>query len=210
MKLGVFGGTFDPPHVGHLLGATDALEQLGLDHLIIVPAAQQPFKTATDSAPAEQRLAMVQLAFGDDPRFIVDPVEIRRGGLSFTVDTLAELRRRHGDARMTLLLGSDVLASFGKWRDPEGILELATLAVLVRWDGVGSDRVDPGVEALRDFRNRFAAAIQGSPDAVRTLDTRRIDVSSTEIRSRVRGGRTLRGFVSDAVARYIDTNGLYR
>ena len=189
MRLGIFGGTFDPPHVGHLLAAVDAIEELALDRLLLVPAAVQPLKGETTQAAAAQRLAMTTLLAGDDPRFEVDPIEIDRTGLSFTVDTLTAVAAREPDAERYLLVGGDVLESFAKWRQPDRVLELATLAVLRRGD---APRVLPPA-------GRF-----------RMLTTRRVEVSSTEIRARVRAGRSIRGFVPDAVADYIGAAGLYR
>ena len=190
VRLGLFGGTFDPPHVGHLLAASDAAEHLALDRLLFVPAAVQPLKGDTIHATAAQRLAMTELLAGDDPRFAVDPIEIRRTGLSFTVDTLTAVAAREPGAERFLLVGADVLESFTRWREPARVLELATLVVLRRGD-------EP-------------VWLPPSEREIVVLPTRRVDVSSTEIRSRVRAGRSIRGFVPDAVAAYIGAAGLYR
>jgi nicotinate-nucleotide adenylyltransferase len=187
VRLGIFGGSFDPPHVGHLLLATDAFEALALDRLVFVPAAVQPLKAEQAAAHSRHRLAMVRLLVGDDRRFAVDPIEIDRDGLSYTVETLAAFAQRHPDAERFFLAGTDVLASFGEWREPERVLRLATLAVIQREGDRG--RMPKG--------------------AVR-VETRRVDVSSTEIRERVRTGREIRGFVPDAVAAYIAEQRLYR
>jgi nicotinate-nucleotide adenylyltransferase len=190
VRLGLFGGTFDPPHIGHLLAATDAVEQLSLDRLLLVPAAVQPLKGDSIRATPAQRLAMTTLLAGDDPRLAVDPIEIERTGLSYTVDTLLAVARREPDAERFLLVGADVLESFAKWREPARVLELATLVVLRR-----------GGEPVR---------LPPSDREIVVLPTRRVDVSSTEIRGRVREGRSIRGFVPDAVAAYIGAAGLYR
>jgi nicotinate-nucleotide adenylyltransferase len=190
MRLGVLGGTFDPPHMGHLLAASDALELLGLDQLIFVPAAEQPLKREAVVASASDRLAMVRLLVDGDARFRVDPLEIDRGGLSFTVDTLRSLQARHGgpDAvALVLLVGEDVIATLPKWREPEALPELADIVVLTRLGGE-----TPSVRVGR------------------SIATRRVDVSSTEIRARVRAGQSIHGFVPDAVAAYIAARGLYR
>ena len=190
MRLGIFGGTFDPPHIGHLLAAIDAIEELSLDRLLLVPAAVQPLKgDATEASPA-QRLAMTALLAGDDRRFEVDPIEIERTGLSFTVDTLTELAVREPRAERFLLVGSDVLETLGQWRQAPRVLELATLAVLRRGDG--------------------PPWIPPAEGRIRMLRTRRVEVSSTEVRARVRAGLSIRGFVPDAVAAYIGAAGLYR
>jgi nicotinate-nucleotide adenylyltransferase len=187
VRIGIFGGTFDPPHVGHLLAAGDAVESLTLDQVIWVPAAQQPLKAADASAPAEHRLAMTRLAVQGDPRFRVDALELERGGVSFMVDTLRTCRARQPDAALFLLLGMDAAALLPKWREPEIIRELAEVVVLSR-----------GGEEL------------ALPTGVRALPTWRVDVSATEIRARVAAGRSIRGFVPDAVAAYIAAHGLYR
>jgi nicotinate-nucleotide adenylyltransferase len=210
VRLGIFGGTFDPPHVGHLLAASDALEHLALDRLIFVPAAVQPLKTGRTTAEGADRLAMVQLTVGDDPRFDSDAVELDREGLSYTVDTLREFARRFPSAERYFLVGADVLSTFAKWRDPQTVLDLATLAVLTRRaepdaelsgspGGVGQSN-SPESRPLSDALTRRSTVVP----------TRRIDVSSTEIRERVRSGRSIHGFVTDAVAGYISSHGLYR
>ena len=199
MRIGVFGGSFDPPHVGHLLTASDALEALALDRLVLVPAARQPLKDGS-GAEAGHRLAMARLLVGDDPRFTVDPIEIDRGGLSFTVDTLATLAGRWPEAELVLLVGADVLSSFHLWREPARVRALATLAVLTRATGD-----DAGAAGVPDATG--APPLEPPPRVVRT---RRIDVSSTEIRARIRAGQSIRGFVPEAVADYIRSARLYR
>lgn len=195
MRLGVFGGTFDPPHVGHLLVASDAADALRLDRLLFVPAAIQPLKGRSASAPPSDRLAMVRLLAGDDVRFGADPIEIERDGLSYTVDTLAAVAEREPDAERFFLVGTDVLATLPRWREPERVQRLARLVVLER-AASATEPVDSAAGAL-------------AADVI-FLPTRRVDVSSTEIRERVRAGRPIRGFVPDAVAAYIAAAGLYR
>ena len=206
MRLGIFGGTFDPPHVGHLLAASDAIEHLALDRLVFVPVATQPLKTSRATAPAADRLAMVRLTAGDDPRLETDSVELDRDGLSYTVDTLREFARRSPSAERFFLVGADVLSTFADWRDPHLVLDLATLAVLTR-------RADPAAPTTDS--GRLAGSNEGDPSDMlaqrsTVVPTRRIDVSSTEIRARVRSGRSIHGFVTDAVAEYIGSHGLYR
>jgi nicotinate-nucleotide adenylyltransferase len=193
VRLGIFGGSFDPPHVGHLLAAQDACEQLSLDRLVFVPAATQPLKAGGSAAGAEQRLAMVRLLVDSDSRFEVSTVEVERAGLSFTVDTLSHFAAAHPTAERFVLLGTDVLATFAQWREPERVLQLARPVILVRQGDV-VPTLPAGVSA----------------DVLLRLPTRRVDVSSTEIRERVLGGRSIRGFVTDDVAAYIASNGLYR
>jgi nicotinate-nucleotide adenylyltransferase len=192
LRIGVFGGTFDPPHVGHLLAAVDAYEALSLDKLIFVPAAAQPLKsTVPASASPRDRLEMMRCVVGDDPRFEVSSVEIERGGLSYTVDTLEALSLERPGATFFLILGMDALRTFARWKSPDRIRELATLAVLSR------EETGRGTELVI------------MKDVVR-IGLRRLDVSSSEIRQRVRDGKPIRGFVTESVESYIATADLYR
>ncbi|HET7631443.1 MAG TPA: nicotinate-nucleotide adenylyltransferase [Gemmatimonadaceae bacterium] len=195
MRLGILGGSFDPPHVGHLLAASDAVDALGLDRLIFVPAAEQPLKRGGAHASGAQRLAMIHFAVDGDPRFGVSPVEIDRKGLSYTVDTLDAFAREFPRAERYFLIGADAFGLFAQWREPARVAALATIAVMRRAGQGAEDRTVPAGIA---------------PDRVTWLETRLVDVSSTEIRERVRRGLPIRGFVAAAVADYIATAGLYR
>jgi nicotinate-nucleotide adenylyltransferase len=191
VRIGVFGGTFDPPHVGHLILAADACGALRLDLLIFVPAAAQPFKVETPAVAApEERLEMVRLAVSGDPQCTVEDTEIRRGGLSYTVDTLEEIAAKHEGGKLFLLIGEDALAGFSGWKEPERIGQLATLAVMRR---AGAARSDQGQKQVRTIE----------------ISTRRIDLSSTEIRERLASGKSIRGFVPESVERFITERGLY-
>jgi nicotinate-nucleotide adenylyltransferase len=197
------GGTFDPPHTGHLLAASDAFDLLELDLLVFVPAGQQPLKQHQESTPAHHRLEMVRLMAEGDSRFSVDEIEIRRTGVSFTVDTLAEYERRYPDSERFLLLGEDAFTLLDQWREVARVVSLAHLVVLAREGGsavVDSDLVQGKIRAL-------GGAGGMTP---RAIESRRVDVSSTEIRQRVKDGRSIRGFVTEPVAQYIELNGLYR
>lgn len=189
MRLGVLGGTFDPPHIGHLLAASDAFEALSLDRLSFVPAAVPPFKSRTVQATAEQRLHMLELTIGEDRRFEPSRLELDRDGLSFTVDTLAALAAP--GASLFLLIGEDLATQIASWRDATRIAELARIVVLVRGAAAAPSALESVLPMMR-------------------VATRRVDVSSTEIRDRVRTGRPIHGFVTDAVAAFIDAAGLYR
>ena len=192
MRLGLFGGSFDPPHVGHVLVAQDAREALRLDRLLVIPAAQQPLKGSGQTA-AVHRLAMTQAAFGGVDGLEVDAIEIDRGGLSFMVDTVEAVRRRNPDAQLHLLVGEDVVPTLPRWREPERLLAMVQLVILTRDSGTGASGEPEGLIA----------------NAIR-LATRRVDVSSTEVRERVLAGKSLRGFVPESVATYIASTGLYR
>jgi nicotinate-nucleotide adenylyltransferase len=190
VRIGLLGGSYDPPHNGHLLAGGDAIEVLGLDRLVWIPAAVQPLKQHVGATPAADRLAMVQLIADGDPRFGVDSIEIDRGGVSYTVDTLTSLAARWPGSELFWLVGADVATTFRKWREPDRIAELARLVVMRRSD----DSTD----------------VTGMPQGTTVLETRRVDISSTEIRERVRAGKSIRGFVPDAVAEYIAAHRLYR
>ncbi len=192
VRIGVFGGTFDPPHVGHLLLASDAREALDLDRLIFVPTGVQPLKADNPPlASAQDRLEMLRLAVADDAYYTVDDAEINRKGLSYTVDTLEHLSQRNPASKLFLLVGEDALATFDKWRNPGRIRELATVALMRRGGSSSS--------WLEDI-----------PEGVIEVTTRRIDVSSTEIRERLRTDKSIKGFVPESVERFIDARGLYR
>ena len=191
-RLGIFGGTFDPPHVGHLIVARDAAESLELDRLLLVVAAQSPTKLGTPGTPGPVRLRMVEAAVQDDPVLEASDLEVRRGGTSWTIDTLQELRARHADAELFLLIGVDQWRDFSAWKDPQGIAALATVAVMAR-DGQEPLRADPGLTV-----------------PCRRVPVRRIDLSSTEVRERVQAGRTIRDLVPERVRTIIERDGLYR
>lgn len=191
-RLGLLGGTFDPPHLGHLHLAYSAIERLDLDRVILIPARRQPLKAATEISAPEHRVAMTRLLAGSDPRLSVDPVETEREGLSFSIDTVRGYRSAHPTAELVFLMGEDTAATLPHWREPVALSRLARLVVLTR--GVR----DAGMGALP----------QGVD--VERVATRRIDISATEIRARVRAGLPLRGFVTEDVAAYIAAHRLYR
>lgn len=190
MKLGVFGGTFDPPHVGHLIVAQDAFTALGLDRLLFVPAAAPPHKHGRVSAPPTQRLAMLRAALGTDPRFAIEELELHRPGPSYTVDTLRTLRADHPDAELFFLLGADQLRELHTWRDPAEIARLARVVMLSR------SGMDDGAAAVDVPCTRLAVT--------------RVDVSATDIRRRVAAGQPIRYLVPAEVERLIAREGLYR
>lgn len=180
--------------MGHLLAAGDAAERLKLDRVLWVPAGRQPLKASPAAASSAHRRQMVVHTIAGDPRFQIEAMELEREGLSFTVDTLAALTAREPAVELFLLIGADSWAQFGEWREPRRVRELATVVVLSRQGD--ADTAVPAEDRLG-----------GAPV---TLTTRRIDISATEIRRRVREGRPIRGFVTDAVERYITESGLYK
>jgi nicotinate-nucleotide adenylyltransferase len=193
MRIGVFGGTFDPPHVGHVAVAEDARKHLGLDRLLFVPAHVSPFKVGEAGiTDAELRHRMTEAAIEGRQGLDVDRIELDRDPPSYTVDTLRALAGRTPEAELFLLLGADQWASFGRWKDAAEIAELATIVVLAR-DGTDPGEIDPGVDV-----------------PWRSVDVRRVDVSSTEVRERVREGRSIEGLVPGSVARIIEDHELYR
>ena len=182
-RLGVFGGTFDPVHVGHLVIASAALEELPLDRVLFVPARRSPLKERGPVAGEADRLAMLEAAIAGDPRLGVSRVELERDGPSYTVETLEALRDQ---GELFLILGGDAYAEFERWRNPERIRGLATIVVAAR----------PGAP--------------NTPRDVRVLDAPLLDISSRELRARAARGRSLRYLVPEAALRYIEERGLYR
>jgi len=182
-RVGVFGGTFDPVHVGHLAIANAALDELGLDRVYFVPARRSPLKQHGPIATAEDRLAMLTAAIAGEPRFRVSSAELDRKGPSFTADTLQSLR---GEGELFLILGSDAYADFERWREPARIRDLATIVLAAR----------PGAP--------------NAPGGVRMLDSPLMDISSRELRARAARGRSLRYLVPEAALRYIEEHRLYR
>lgn len=198
MRVGILGGSFDPPHIGHLLIAQDAIEALSLDRLLVVPAAQQPLK-AVHPTSAVHRLEMSRRCFEGIPGIEVDPIEIERGGLSYMVDTAEAVFGRWPDAVRFLLIGSDVVSSLPRWHNVNRLLQLVHIVVLTRENQLSAEA--SGADSV--------TRSQAFQYPVEYLKTRRVDISSTEVRTRVRSGRSIRGFVPDEVATYIAANRLY-
>ena len=195
-RLGILGGTFDPPHIAHLVMADQARSQLNLSRVLVVLAGQPPHKLGRPVTPIEHRLAMTQLAIADDPSLALSRVEVDRPGPHYTVDTLAELRAAHPEDDLYLLIGSDSLRDLMAWRDPARIVAQARLAVMRRPDA------EPDMCALE-------VAIPGIGAQVEWVDAPWLDVSSHDIQRRVRAGLSIRHLVPAAVERYIVEHGLY-
>jgi len=201
MRIGIFGGTFDPVHYGHLLLAESAREQCRLDEVQFVPAATPPHKQGQAVTPAEARLDMLRLAVGGHETFRVCDSEIRRGGVSYTVDTLADLRQKHPEAELFLLVGADTLVDLPNWREPERVLELAVPVVVGR---PGSAEPDYGVLAALVSSDRLATFRQCR------VEMPAIGISSRDLRFRAAEGRSLRYQTPRGVEAYISAHGLYK
>ena len=187
MRLGVFGGSFDPVHVGHLIVAEAAADILQLEKILFVPARVQPFKIGQHSASVEGRVAMLQLAIAENPRFSLDHREIERAGPSYTVDTLRELHSETPQDALSLLVGADAAWDLPRWHDAELLTRYANLIALSR----------PGLE-IPDFEMISEA-----------VDVPAINLSATHIRQSISKGVSLRYLLPSAVLEYIESNGLY-
>lgn len=198
MAIGVFGGTFDPIHIGHLIIAEEARLRLRLSQVIFVPAGEPWLKQDREISPAAHRLEIVKRAITSNPHFEVSTVDMDRGGISYTVDTIADLRRELGEAAdFYLILGLDALAQFAMWREPRRVIEMCCLVAARRPEASEFD-----LESLE-------RSIPGISRRVIILDNPQIGISSSEIRERVAKGLSIRNLVPDAVERYIGEQGLY-
>jgi nicotinate-nucleotide adenylyltransferase len=202
VKRLLFGGSFDPIHTGHVEISRAAAKALGADRVSLIPAADAPHKRGAARAPAADRLEMCRLATAGDPLFDVLDVEVRRGGVSYTIDTVRELLAGpcKGD-RLMLLIGQDSLADLPGWREAAALASLVAIAIVPRRDAPPPawDRIEAalGRDAADGMRARF-------------LKVAPVDMSSTAIRERVAAGRSIRCWVPDAVADYVEKRGLYR
>jgi nicotinate-nucleotide adenylyltransferase len=195
-SIGILGGTFDPIHHGHLVIAEEAREALGLESVLLVPAATPPHKPGRPVSGPVDRLAMVELAIADNPHFAVSRLELDRGGASYSVDTLLELREA-GILDPWFILSAEALAGFPDWRDPDRILDLCRLAVVPRG---GSAPLDAAW---------LTARFPGREDRVAFLPGPLLPISGSVVRRRAAAGRSVRYLVPDAVARYIADHHLY-
>ena len=191
-KIGILGGTFDPIHLGHLVLAEQVKEKLKLDQVVFIPCFRQPLKTRHRLSPAKDRFRMTQLSLEGNSSFFVSDIELKRKGLSYTVDTLRELRDLYPDSQIYFLTGSDVVNELDTWKDPKQIYRLAKVVIATR----------PGFDEF-DRRNRFAKKSIFVPITG-------IDVSSSEIRRRVKKGKSIKYLVPSGVEDYIRKQKLYR
>ena len=196
-RLGVFGGTFDPIHIGHLVAAEAARDAFQLDRVLFVPAARPPHKLGQVRATPEQRLQMTILATADNPAFAVSRLEIDRPGPSYTIDTLRDLAAENAGCHLHFITGADAVLELASWREPEALLDVAEFIAVAR----------PGAAAERVAA--FAATLGRRGARIRYLAIPAIDISSHELRSRVRAGQSIRYLVPAEVAEYILREGLY-
>lgn len=196
MRIGILGGTFNPPHLAHLVCAQEAYLQLSLDRVLLIPARVPPHKPVDEEPGIGHRIEMCRLAIDGDERFEVSDVEARRPGPSYTVDTLEELHADHPESELFLIVGGDVALGLSGWREPERVLTLATLAVAER---AGSTRA--AVEG--------ALGLVAGGERARFFDMPTIEISSTMLRERARRGEPTLYLVPEAVRNYIDHHRLY-
>ena len=200
-RIGILGGTFDPPHLGHLLIGETARVALDLESVLFLPAGEPWLKSGQRITPAEHRLRMVRLAVADNPGFCVSDCEIRRTGATYTVDTLRELALNYpDDTAWYFIVGSDVLDQFHRWKEPDSILELCRLAVIERPGGPAD-----GIKVLAE---QFPDAVASG--AVLSVAGPRVDFSASELRRILAAGQSTRYQIPDQVAEYIRDQRLYR
>ncbi|HEY2717828.1 MAG TPA: nicotinate-nucleotide adenylyltransferase [Solirubrobacterales bacterium] len=195
--IGVLGSAFNPPHLGHLALAQEALWQLGLREVVLVPTGQAPHKRIAEDPGKEQRLAMTRLAAADDARFSVSSLEVEREGPSYTYETLEALAKERGDSELVFVMGADAAVGLESWREPERVVELARIAV-ARRAGVADADVAAVLRSL------------GAAERATTLEMPQFGISSSAVRERAATGRPLRYLVPEPVARFIEERGIYR
>ena len=201
MRLGILGGAFDPVHYGHLLLAELCREACRLDQVWFLPAASPPHKQHYAVTPAQERIEMLELAIGGNDRFVVSRLEVDRGGVSYTVDTLAQLKAEAPQRELFFLLGADSLIDLPGWREPARICELA-IPVAARRPGVAEPRLDTLAHLVSPERLQEISRHQ--------VEMPHIGLSSREIRRRVAAGLSIRYQTPRSVEKYIETAGLYR
>ncbi len=213
--VGLLGGTFNPVHLGHLRAAEEAAEQLDLERVLFVPAADPPLKRggAQQLAPARDRLAWVRTAIADNPRFEASAIELEREGVSYTVDTLRALRKELAPAELVFLVGQDAFLDLGLWREMEALPTLAHFAVVTRPPGGGrlADWLpEPLVPHLEVSSDGDSARHRASGHWIRRLCISALDISSTDLRARLRDGRSVRYLVPEGARGAVEASGAYR
>ena len=196
-SLGILGGTFDPINMGHLRMAEHVFQRMELESIVFIPAYVPPHKLGQDFAPAQDRYAMTELAVADNPHFTVSDMELKRTGVSYTIDTIRQLHAQYEDRELNFIIGADSVAQLHTWHNIEEMLELTRFVAVWR----------PGYEDAMEELVRHLG--EQAKERVLLLDTPVYDISSTEIRTRIRQGLGLAGLVPPAVERYIYEHGLY-
>jgi nicotinate-nucleotide adenylyltransferase len=194
--IGVLGSAFNPPHLGHLALAQEALWQLDLEEVVLVPTGEAPHKRIADDPGREQRLAMTRLAAADDPRFSVSSLEVDREGPSYTYETLELLAREKGETDLVFVMGADAAVGLESWREPGRVVGLARLAV-ARRSGISEAEVAAVVRSL------------GAAERATMLEMPQFGVSSSAVRERAAAGRPLRYLVPESVARFVEEKRIY-
>ena len=201
MRIGIFGGSFDPIHTAHLILAEKCREQANLDQVLFIPSAEAPHKEDGAFGTNRQRTEMVDLAIGGHPAFLRSSIEIDRGGVSYTVDTLEQFKEQHPDDKLFLLIGGDSLNNFHTWKDPEKILTLATPLVIAR-PGEGEVNFDLLASYVDEARLAEIKSL--------AIDAPLIEISSTSIRKAVSEEKSFRYLTPRSVERYIQTQKVYQ
>lgn len=213
--IGIYGGTFNPIHLGHMRAAEEVVEALDLDRLLFVPSARPPHKRdeIDETAPARMRLEWVELAIRDNPRFVADAVEVDRPGPSYLVDTLRTLRDRFPADELTFVVGQDAFSEMGTWRQPREIFRLAHVAVTTRPPVIGGSIAEWLPECVaRDFdvdRNGTGARHREVSTLIRQVPVTPIDISASDIRERIRSGRSIRYLLPEPVRAAVLASGVY-
>jgi len=213
--IGIFGGTFNPIHQGHLRVAEEVLEALALDRMVFVPSARPPHKDdGEEIAPPKLRLEWLELAIADNPRFFADRIEIDRPGLSYLVDTLVELREQHAGEELVFVAGQDAFADMGSWRSPREIFRLAHVLVTTRPPVLAGHLAQWLPECVRgDFDvadDGHSARHRNAGTWIRSLPITALDVSASGVRERLREGRSIRYLVPESARIAIELSGCYR
>lgn len=199
-RVGILGGSFDPPHAGHLMIAREAQQHVGLDTVLFIPAGEQWLKEGQDVAPAADRLAMTHLLIGSTADFVVSDMEITRPGPTYTVDTLRELREQSPpDTEYHFILGEDSVADLPRWHNPQELVTLCRFIAMPRVSEAGRPDLTVAYDAIPGLREKVTV-LEDAP---------RMDVSSSSVRQMLETGADLRGMVPDAILKYIAAHRLY-
>lgn len=198
-RIGLMGGTFDPVHHGHLVAAEEARYQFGMEKVIFIPASQPPHKSGSDISAPEQRLEMTKIAISSNPNFIVSDIEIKREGLSYTIDTIRAIKKANTEWEIYFITGADAVLDILTWKNVEGLLEECFF--------VGATR--PGFH-LETIDSKLGCLPKEARAKIKTIVVPALSISSTDIRQRVRDGRPIKYLLPEAVEKFILRGNLYR